>query len=101
MSRHFVSVQSEIGVPADRAYAIIADYRDGHPQIIPRPPFVDLVVEEGGIGAGTMIRFRIRSFGSTRTMRSAIAEPEPGRILVESDPEGRVVTTFTVEPVGV
>jgi hypothetical protein len=27
-----------------------------------------------------------------------VSEPEPGRVLVERDPEGMVQTTFTVEP---
>jgi hypothetical protein len=56
-------------------------------------------VEQGGIGAGTVIRFRMRAFGQKRTLRAEITEPEPGRVLVETylDSNG-AVTTFTVDP---
>jgi hypothetical protein len=98
MARHTISVTAVIGSPAATAYAVIADYRDGHPHILPRPPFVSLDVEEGGVGAGTVIRFRMRMLGTTREMRAAVTEPEPGRVLVERDAAGDVVTTFTVGP---
>lgn len=100
MARHTIAVTAVIDPPAATAYAVIADYRNGHPHILPRPPFVSLDVEEGGVGAGTIIRFRMKMLGTTREMRAAITEPEPGRVLVESDAAGDVVTTFTVEPTG-
>ena len=78
-------------------YAIIADYRQGHPQILPRPPFVSLDVEQGGTGSGTVIRVRMRVLGRLQMFRSVITEPEPGRVLVETNDNG-YVTTFTVEP---
>src|SRR3954469_3941187 len=97
MARHTISLTAVIDAPAAIAYAVIADYRDGHPPTLPRPPFVSLDVEEGGVGAGTVIRFRMKMLGTTREMRAAITEPEPGRVLVESDPAGAVVSTFTVD----
>jgi hypothetical protein len=79
-------------------YPIIADYRSGHPRILP-PQIHDLVVAEGGIGAGTSIRFKMRAFGQTQTFRALVAEPEPGRVLVETNVEGTPSsTTFTVDP---
>jgi Polyketide cyclase / dehydrase and lipid transport len=100
MPRHRIEARAVIDAPSSVAYAIIADYRDGRPHILPRPPFVSLDVEEGGVGAGTAIRFQMRILGKTRTMRASITEPEPGRVLVESDAAGEVVSTFTVDPVG-
>lgn len=91
-----VAADSHIGVPADRAYAIIADYRDGHPHILPKPYFSSLVVERGGIGAGTAIRFQMHMLGMTKQLRAEITEPEPGRVLVETYPDDGTVTTFTV-----
>ncbi|AMV28361.1 Polyketide cyclase / dehydrase and lipid transport [Gemmata sp. SH-PL17] len=99
MPVHRISAEATISAPASMVYATIADYRDGHPLILPRPPFVSLDVEQGGIGAGTVIRFQMRMLGATRTMRATISEPEPGRVLVETDVEGKIVTTFTVDPV--
>ena len=40
----------------------------------------------------------MKLMGRTRSFRAIISEPEPGRVLVESDLDNRVVTTFTVEP---
>jgi len=77
---------------------LLANYRDGHARILPRQ-FSDLVVERGGIGAGTVIRFQMRVLGKKQSFRADITEPEPGRVLVETDqdPHG-AVTTFTVDP---
>jgi hypothetical protein len=63
MPRHQVRVEAVINAPAKLAYAIIADYRDGHPHILPKPPFVSLEVERDGTGAGTVIRCQMRVFG--------------------------------------
>jgi hypothetical protein len=38
--------------------------------------------------------------GRTREYRMKVAEPEPGRILTESDTDSSAVTTFTVSPQG-
>jgi len=88
---------ARIDAPAAKVYGIIADYHVGHPSILP-PAFRNLVVESGGLGAGTRIRFEIG--GRLRTLRAAITEPDPGRVLVESDLDGGGVTTFTVTPLG-
>lgn len=89
-----------INAPGERLYNIIADYRNGHPRILPKPYFISLDVEAGGFGAGTIINFQMRTLGKTQTFRAAITEPDPGRVLVESDlGGGGVVTTFTVASV--
>ena len=98
MAKHSISASALIAAPPEQVYAIIAEYRDGHPHILPKPHFVDLVVEQGGVGAGTVIRFQMRLIGRTQTFRAAITEPEPGRVLVETDLQTGAVTTFTVEP---
>ena len=38
--------------------------------------------------------------GQTRESRVTVAEPEPGRVLTESDTGSSAVTTFTVAPEG-
>jgi hypothetical protein len=78
-------------------YQIIADYHQGHPAMLPKPPFVSLEIERGGRGAGTEIRVGIRVLGMLQTYRAVVSEPEPGRVLVETNDTG-YVTTFTVEP---
>jgi hypothetical protein len=98
MVQHALSVSALIEHPADLLYRIIADYRDGHPHIIPKPPFVLLRVEEGGVGAGTIIYVEMKLLGKLQSFRARVTEPEPGRVLVEADPESSLVTTFIVEP---
>lgn len=85
-------------VPAAAVYAVLADYHEGHPRILPPKYFSGLVVERGGVGAGTEIRFRMHVFGGTHTLRARIEEPEPGRVLREVYPATAMVTTFEVEP---
>jgi len=87
-----------IAAPADRVYDVIADYETGHPRILPGPWFSNLVVIEGGRGAGTRFRFDVRAFGKTQTSVGVVTEPRPGRELVETYPDSGVVTTFRVEP---
>jgi hypothetical protein len=82
-----------------RVYAILADYRDGHPRIVPPPYFTWMDVDQGGIGEGTSIRFGMRILGTAHTLRATITEPEPGRVLVETYPDTGVVTTFIIDPV--
>jgi len=92
---------AELAAPPEVVYGIIADYHEGHPSILPSRWFTDLHVEEGGRGAGTVIRLGLKMGGKAREMRAEITEPEPGRVLVERELGGRgVVTTFTVDPAG-
>jgi hypothetical protein len=99
--RYRVTSSAIISAGAKKVYAIIADYREGHPHIIPRKYFTSLEVERGGVGEGTVIRVGMRALGKSHEFRAVITEPEPGRVLVESVlDEGGTVTTFTVEPEG-
>jgi uncharacterized protein YndB with AHSA1/START domain len=93
-----VIASRRIPAPPAEVYAIIADYTDGHPHIMPSAYFRNIEVEKGGVGAGTRIRFEMTVLGTVRTIRADIEEPKPGRALVERDVEGKSVTTFTVNP---
>jgi hypothetical protein len=98
MAKHNVSASGYISAPAQRAYDLIADYRNGHPRILPKPYFVSLGVEQGGYGAGTIINFQMKLMGRIQSFHSTITEPQPGSILVETDMNTGAVTTFTVDP---
>ncbi len=95
--KHIISASAIIPARRGRVYSLLANYRDGHPRILPKQ-FSGLVVEEGGIGSGTVIRFQMTLLGKKQNFRAAVTEPEPGRTLVETylDPAG-TITTFTVE----
>lgn len=93
------SSERDIAAPADVVYRVIADYRQHHPHILP-PSFSEFVVEEGGVGEGTRIRFATTTGGRTRRFHQRVEEPEPGRVLREVDVDGDLVTTFAVTPKG-
>jgi Polyketide cyclase / dehydrase and lipid transport len=99
MSRLHVSAERTVPAPADAVYALLADYRDGHPRILP-PAFSGLTVLQGGIGAGTEIRFALELAGRNQEIVARVEEPEPGRVLTEAYPDKSAVTSFTVDPVG-
>src|SRR5215469_9252173 len=99
MARNEVSAEATVDAPADTVYRYLADMREHHPRFLP-PAFSDFQVESGGVGAGTVSRFKITAGGRTRDYRMKVAEPEPGRVLTESDMNSSAVTTFTVSPHG-
>jgi uncharacterized protein YndB with AHSA1/START domain len=94
-----VSAEGTVNAPADKVYEYLRDMRDHHPHFLP-PAFSDFQVESGGVGAGTVTRFKISAGGRTREFRMKVAEPEPGRVLTESDENSTMVTRFTVSPRG-
>jgi uncharacterized membrane protein len=99
MGRIVVSAEGTVDAPADTVYRYIADMREHHPHFLP-PAFSDFRVESGGVGAGTITRFKVSAGGRTREYRMKVAKPEPGRILTESDTGSSLVTTTTVSPRG-
>jgi hypothetical protein len=99
MTMLHVSAERTVPAPAAAVYALLADYRAGHPRILP-PAFSDLTVLQGGTGAGTVIRFALRLAGRKQEVEARVEEPEPGRVLSEIYPEKSAVTRFIVEPVG-
>jgi Polyketide cyclase / dehydrase and lipid transport len=94
-----VSAERTVGAPAPEVYGYIADHREHHANFLP-PAFSDFEVESGGVGAGTITRFKLTAGGRTRQLRTEVTEPEPGRVLTESDTLSSSVTTWTVTPEG-
>lgn len=99
MGRVHAEHSALIDAPAEDIYRLIADYRDGHPKMLPEEHFKDLRVAQGGSGAGTVINFVLRAGGADRPYRMAVTEPQPGRVLRENDTASDLKTTFTVDPV--
>ena len=98
MSRvHFEAAETLAARP-EVIWDILADYREAHPSILPKA-FGPLEVEQGGYGAGTVIRFSLHLGGTTRNFHQSVSTPEPGRVLMESSMDGSVQTIFTLTPV--
>ena len=92
-----VCAERVVDAPADAVYRYVADMR-----IITRVSCLrrslDFRVESGGTGAGTITRFTVTAGSRTREYRMKVDEPEPGRVLTESDTGSSMVTTTTVAP---
>jgi uncharacterized protein YndB with AHSA1/START domain len=97
MATIHVSAERVVEAPPSTVYGYLADNRQHHPRFLP-DAFSDFQVESGGVGEGTVTRFKLTAGGRSRNYRMQVAEPEPGRVLTESDTESSLVTTFTVEP---
>ena len=97
MATIVVFAEGTVDAPAETVYRYIADMREHHPHFLPSA-FSNFRVESGGVGAGTVARYTMTAGGRTREYRMQVAEPEPGRVLTESDTTSSAVTSFTVTP---
>src|SRR4051794_24653148 len=98
MSTRHIKASAVISAPPSKGYQVLAHYRPHHPPIVPPKYFKKVEVLQGGAGAGTRTRLTARILGRTMIAEHVVSEPEPGRVLVETDVTGTTVTTFTVEP---
>ena len=93
-----VAQEGPVGAPADLTYRLIAD-DEHHKHFLP-DAFSDFETVEGGVGAGTVHRFKLAAGGKVRDYLMRVDEPQPGRVLTETDQNSSLVTTFTVTPAG-
>ena len=99
MSNIHVEATATIPARPEAVYAVLADYRGGHSAILPKPYFTGLTIEEGGQGAGTITRVRMKVMGQEFAYHQRVTEPEPGRVMVETDIETGQWSSFTIDPV--
>lgn len=100
MGRITARAAKVLNARAEDAYATLADYRHGHPRILPPKNLYDLQVEAGGYGAGTILRVKSRLLGVEQSFHHRVSEPEPGRVIFEEeiDAANQETNTFTVTP---
>lgn len=96
MGQVSASAEREITATPDHVFAFLRDYREQRPRILP-PHYVDYRVEEGGTGAGTIVRYRLQAGRRERSYRMQVAETPP-HTLTESDMDSSLVTTWTLHP---
>lgn len=99
MNRVRIHQSGVINASPEAVYSVLADYRSGHPAILPKPYFTGIELHAGGYGAGTALTVRMEVLGVEKVYHMVVSEPTPGRVLVETDAEAGVTTTFTVEPI--
>ena len=95
-----ISVQSERVIEAkpEDVFAILADYKEQRPRILP-PNFVNYKVEKGGQGGGTVVSYALHAAGRERPCQMIIDEPQRGQMLAERDNNSSLVTRWSVRPV--
>src|SRR5262249_53750639 len=99
MGQVIASAQATVGAPADVTYRLIADVAQRQ-KFLP-DPFSGFEVLSGGVGAGTVHKFEFQAPSRpVRTYVMDVTEPEPGRVLVDTDRNSSLVTRFTVTPQG-
>jgi len=95
------SAERFVDAPADIVYHCIADYvRHHRPDGFLPPAFTDMEVERGGVGSGTVVHFTVTAMGRSERHHATVSEPQPGRVLVETEEKNALRTTFSVEPHG-
>ncbi len=100
MSKVHIEESRVINAPPHQVYALLADYRVGHPSILPKPYFDDYQLEQGGEGVGTVVRVTLRVMGTETKFRLVVTEAEPGKLIKEADPDAGTETVFTFTPSG-
>ena len=98
MAYYQVEQSKIVNAPPQAVYDVFTDYHEGHQAILPKAYFKQVVVEKGGVGAGTEVVVQMDVFGSKQQFRLRMKEPEPGRVLVEEDVDNNLTTTFLMEP---
>lgn len=94
-----VETEREIAAPVARVFEWIADFKTHRPKWLP-PAYSNLSVEQGGTGAGTIVRYRLKVGPRERDYRMQVSEPTPGRVLQEKDTSSSLITTWTLSPQG-
>jgi hypothetical protein len=97
MTQLHVEVSAVIEADRETVYGILRDYRNHHPQILPKAYFTSLEIEQNGLGKGTIFIVEMKAYGQKVTYRMEVTEPQPFT-LVEADLHGSTRTTFRVEP---
>jgi hypothetical protein len=92
-----VSAERVISTTPSTAYGYLADMHE-HERFLPSA-FSNFTIIEGGIGAGSVVTFTVTAGGRSRAYQMTVSEPAPG-VLVESDSNSTLVTTFNVTPHG-
>lgn len=98
MSMLNIIASAVIDASPEDIYAVFSDYEVAHKAILPKPYFAEMVVLAGGQGAGTVVDVYMDVFGSKKTYHLSVTEPEPGRLLVETDYKTGERTHFIMEP---
>lgn len=95
-----VSASSTVLVNAapDAVLAEVADYVNVRPKILPEQ-YSDYQVIQGGVGAGTVAKWKLQATKS-RVREVQASVDVAGRTVIEKDANSSMITNWTVAPAG-
>jgi len=98
--RRIVSeVERTVAAPMELVWRCLRDYRGPRARLLGEP-FADYELHDGGVGAGTVIGYRLRVGRDQRAFVLVVEEPTPGRQLRERDRHGGLLVAWTLTPGG-
>ena len=97
MGHIYVKSEEVVDAPPEAVYAALKDYRQIRPQIL-TPNFLDYQVEQGGVGKGTVIDYRLKAGGRERPYHMQVDETVRGKVLTERDTNSSLITRWTLLP---
>jgi Polyketide cyclase / dehydrase and lipid transport len=87
-----------INAAVDAVFAAVADYAQVRPKILPEQ-YSDYQVLQGGVGAGTVAKWKLAATKS-RVREVQAGVDVAGRTVIEKDANSSMVTNWTVAPAG-
>ncbi len=97
MSHIYVKSEQVIDASPEEVYAVLKDYKQKRPQILP-PNYLDYAVEQGGVGTGTVIDYRLKAGGRERPYTMQVDETVKGKVITERDTNSSLVTRWSLLP---
>jgi uncharacterized protein YndB with AHSA1/START domain len=94
-----IEAERTVDAPMEQVWRVLRDYRAPRARMLDEP-FAAYELHEGGVGAGTVIGYRLRVGRHERTFVLGVEEPTPGRQLRERDRHGGLLVTWTLTPGG-
>jgi hypothetical protein len=89
-----VETERVVAAPQAGLFKLVADY-DGRPSYLP-PNYEDWRVEQGGLGGGTVVTYRLLTGRRERFYRMLVEEETVGSVLVERDTKSSLTVTWTL-----
>src|SRR4051794_4787782 len=83
----------------ERVWALLRDYRLARARLLTEH-FSDYAVHHGGVGAGTVLEYRLRVGRHRGRHVIVVQEPAAGRMLRERDRTSALVSAWTLSPGG-
>lgn len=94
-----VETGRDIAASPRQVFTCIADFSAHRPQWLP-PNYSDWAVERGGIGDGTVVRYRLKVGPRQRVYHMHISAPQDQTSVLEKDADSSMQLRWTVTPRG-